>query len=236
MKRLLVIVPAYNEEENISSTVTGIRSVDLKDCDLDILVVNDCSKDKTLQAIRTLGVKYLNLPVNLGIGGAMQSGYKYAARNDYDIAVQMDGDGQHDPAFLQKLIAPIISGDADLTVGSRFIDKQGFQSTWQRRLGIIFLSGLIRMCTGKRITDVTSGFRAANKKVVSLFVDEYAVDYPEPESLVSSLMRGVKVLEVPVIMKERQGGVSSISAAKSIYYMLKVSMAILIKRVSGKRG
>ncbi len=235
MYRLLVIVPAYNEEDNIVATVRGIQEAKVDNCDVDILVVNDCSKDNTLGVLKTLSVNYLNLPNNLGIGGAMQSGYKYAFRNGYDFAVQMDGDGQHDPDYLKSIVSPLMEGSADLVVGSRFIDKEGFQSSWQRRMGIRILSMLIYICTGTKISDVTSGFRAANRKTIELFVNEYAVDYPEPESLVCTLLQGIRVQEIPVLMRERVNGVSSISATKSIYYMFKVSMAIVLKKIAGKK-
>lgn len=160
----------------------------------------------------------------------MQTGYKYAFRNGYDIAIQMDGDGQHIPAYIKDLIDPIINDEADLVVGSRFLNKVGFQSSRMRRLGINFLSGLIHICCGVKVKDVTSGFRAANRKVIELFSGNYAQDYPEPESLVTCAVSGIRILEVPVVMKERSGGKSSITYLKSIYYMIKVSVAIILRR------
>lgn len=150
--------------------------------------------------------------------------------HDYDIAVQLDGDGQHDPAYIEDIIAPIIADEADSVIGSRFIRKEGFQSSVFRRLGINFLSGLIRIVSGVRIYDVTSGFRAVNRRCIEMFAREYAQDYPEPEAIVSSAVKGIRIKEVPVIMHERDGGVSSINGLKSAYYMFKVSLAVIIAR------
>ncbi len=235
--KILVIVPAFNESENIEKVIE-----DLQQCDacVDYLVVNDCSTDNTKDILEQANANFINLPVNLGIGGAVQAGYMYADENNYDIAIQIDGDGQHDPAFISKLIQPIIDGEADMTVGSRFIDKEGFQSSAMRRAGINFLSFLIRLTCHQKVYDVTSGFRATNAKLTHLFSTEYAQDYPEPEAIVTSIMHGAKIKEVPVIMREREGGVSSIRRFKSIYYMVKVSTAIIIKRltisVGGKKA
>lgn len=227
--KILVIVPAFNESENIEKVVQSLR-----ECgdNVDYLVVNDCSTDNTKEILDKIGANYINLPVNLGIGGAVQAGYVYAKENDYDIAIQIDGDGQHDPAFIPKLIQPIIDGEADITVGSRFIDKEGFQSSALRRAGINFLSFLIKLMCGQKVYDVTSGFRATNAKLTDLYSTEYAQDYPEPEAIITGVMHGAKIKEVPVIMRERLGGVSSIRKFKSIYYMIKVSTSIIIKRLT----
>lgn len=230
----MVIIPAYNEQENIRSTICKLQEYNP---DLDYVVINDCSRDDTLTILDDMGAPYVNLPLNLGIGGGMQTGYKYALRNGYDIAIQMDGDGQHIPEYLQALITPIEKGEGDLVIGSRFLDKQGFQSSTLRRAGINFLSGLIRLCCGVKIKDVTSGFRAANKKAISLFVNDYAQDYPEPEAIISCALSHARIVEVPVIMKEREGGVSSISSFRSVYYMIKVTIAIILQRlIIGKGG
>lgn len=227
--KILVIVPAFNESENIENVVSSLR-----ECsdNVDYLVVNDCSTDNTKEILDDIGANYINLPVNLGIGGAVQAGYLYAKENGYDIAIQIDGDGQHDPAFIPKLIQPIIDGEADMTIGSRFIDKEGFQSSALRRAGINFLSFLIKLMCGQKVYDVTSGFRATNAKLTDLFSTDYAQDYPEPEAILTSVMHGAKIKEVPVIMRERLGGVSSIRKFKSIYYMIKVSTSIIIKRLT----
>ena len=173
----------------------------------------------------------MHLPVNLGIGGAVQTGYLYAARNGYDIAVQVDGDGQHDPKFLSKMAEFIEAEHADMVIGSRFINKEGFQSSGARRVGIKYFTMLIKLLTGAKITDPTSGLRMVNREIIEFFAEEYPKDYPEPESVVAILRRKKKVLELPVIMRERSGGVSSISMKKSVYYMIKVSLAILIERI-----
>ena len=169
--------------------------------------------------------------MNLGIGGAVQTGYLYAARNGYDIAVQVDGDGQHDPKFLSKMAEFIEAEHADMVIGSRFINKEGFQSSGARRVGIKYFTMLIKLLTGAKITDPTSGLRMVNREIIEFFAEEYPKDYPEPESVVAILRRKKKVLELPVIMRERSGGVSSISMKKSVYYMIKVSLAILIERI-----
>lgn len=230
-KRILVIIPAYNESANIVNTVQTLLDEDIG---VDYLVINDCSNDDTLDIIKKMGCNYVSLPINLGIGGGMQTGYKFAFRNGYDIAVQMDGDGQHLPRYIKNLLEPILNGESDLVVGSRFLNKAGFQSSKMRRMGINFLSGLIQLCCGIKIKDVTSGFRAANRKTIELFAKNYAQDYPEPESLVTCAISGIRITEVPVIMTERSGGTSSITSMKSIYYMIKVSAAIILRREASK--
>ncbi len=231
--KILVIVPAFNESENIEKVIHRLTDCD---ADVDYLVVNDCSTDQTEEILARIGANYITLPVNLGIGGAVQAGYMYAAENGYDIAIQIDGDGQHDPAYISKLIQPILDGRADMTVGSRFIDKEGFQSSAMRRAGINFLSFLIRLMCGQKVYDVTSGFRATNARLTCLYSTDYAQDYPEPEAIVTGVMHGAKIEEVPVIMHEREGGVSSIRKFKSIYYMVKVSVSIIMKRLTISMG
>lgn len=225
--KVLVIIPAFNEEESIESTVKELRETAP---DFDYIVVNDCSDDETRNILKDKGINHLDLAVNLGIGGGVQTGYKYALRNGYDIAVQMDGDGQHDPAYLMEIVEPVISGEADLCIGSRFVDRKGFQSSFLRRFGIKFLSFIIRLVSGVKITDATSGFRACNKQLIEHYTKHYAQDYPEPEAIVSAALRGFKVKDKAVEMRDRQGGRSSINALKSVYYMLKVSIAILMYR------
>lgn len=227
MKKL-IIIPAYNEEENIVKTVESI----LRDSTgFDYVIINDCSRDNTRKICEERGYNIVNLPINLGIGGAVQTGYKYAVRNGYDMAVQVDGDGQHDPSFLEEMASYLEEHDVDMVIGSRFIEKQGFQSSGLRRVGIRFFTFLIRILTGKKITDPTSGLRMVGKNVLQIFAEEYPKDYPEPETVVGVLRRGMKVEEIPVIMHEREGGVSSISMKKSVYYMVKVSLAIIIERI-----
>ncbi|BFK07746.1 glycosyltransferase family 2 protein [Faecalimonas umbilicata] len=227
MKKL-IIIPAYNEQESIKKTVEDI----IKNApEFDYIVINDCSTDRTKEICETEKFNVVHLPVNLGIGGAVQTGYLYAARNGYDIAVQVDGDGQHDPKFLSKMAEFIEAEHADMVIGSRFINKEGFQSSGARRVGIKYFTMLIKLLTGAKITDPTSGLRMVNREIIEFFAEEYPKDYPEPESVVAILRRKKKVLELPVIMRERSGGVSSISMKKSVYYMIKVSLAILIERI-----
>ena len=225
--KVLVIIPAFNEEESIENTVNELRETAPG---YDYIVVNDCSDDETKNILRDKGINHLDLAVNLGIGGGVQTGYKYAFENGYDIAVQMDGDGQHAPAYLSEIIEPVISGEADLCIGSRFVEKKGYQSSFLRRFGIRFLSFIIRLVSGVRVTDATSGFRACNKELIRHYTKHYAQDYPEPEAIVSAALHGYKVKDKAVEMRDRQGGRSSISAFKSVYYMLKVSVAILLYR------
>lgn len=222
--KILAIIPAFNEEQGIKHVVKSFENIDF----VDILVINDCSKDKTSDVCRKFGLNVIDLPTNLGIGGAVQTGYKYALLKDYDIAIQVDGDGQHDPSYIMELIKPIVEGQADLVIGSRYLEHKGFQSSFFRRLGINYFSFLIKLLQKKKITDPTSGFRAANKNVIELFSNRYPIDYPEPESIVYLLRNNFQIEEVPVIMNERVGGESSINAFKSVYYMIKVSTAIFI--------
>lgn len=231
--KTLVIIPAYNEQESIEHTIADVCSCGV---DVDYLVVNDCSKDNTIDVLRSAGASYVNLPVNLGIGGGMQTGYLYAYENGYDAAVQIDGDGQHDAAYLRRLLEPLERGEADMTIGSRFLEKEGFQSSVTRRMGITFLSWLIGFLCGVRVLDVTSGMRAVNRKIIAQFAKDYPQDYPEPEVVLTCGMQDMRILEVPVVMRERQGGVSSINTMRSAYYMIKVSLALIISRLALRRG
>lgn len=227
MKKL-VIIPAFNEEGNLEKTIKDIKD---NAPDFDYVIINDCSTDKTLEMCRRHGFSYLNLPVNLGIGGAVQTGYRYAYYHGYDIAVQFDGDGQHSASHLEDMVTTLIDTESDMVIGSRFIEKEGFQSSGLRRIGIKYFTGLIKILTRKTITDPTSGMRMVNKKLLEKFTDEYPKDYPEPESVVTILSEKYKVTEIPVVMNEREEGVSSISLKNSVYYMIKVSFAILIARM-----
>ena len=224
MKKL-IIIPAYNEEDAIAHTVARIRE---KAPDFDYVIINDCSTDRTLAICRENGFHVVNLPINLGIGGAVQTGYRYALENGYDIAVQMDGDGQHDAAYLGEMARVLEEEKLNMVIGSRFIEKEGFQSSAARRLGIGYFSWLIKLVTGVRITDPTSGMRMADREVIGLFAGDYPKDYPEPESVVTILKMGRRVREIPVQMRAREGGVSSIASMKAVYYMVKVSIAVLI--------
>lgn len=185
--RIIVIIPAFNEQDSILKTVNLLKN----SCPtVDYIVVNDGSTDNTKNLLKQNNIHHLNLPINLGIGGAVQTGYLYALENDYDIAVQFDGDGQHDANFISALVQPLIDNEADLVIGSRFIDHEGFQSTKSRRAGIGILRSVIQLTTGKNIKDPTSGFRAVNKRLINYFSENYAQDYPEPESIVTVLRFG----------------------------------------------
>ncbi|AIK78049.1 MULTISPECIES: glycosyltransferase family 2 protein [Streptococcus] len=229
--KVLMIIPAYNEEESILNTVLSIIEYRKKvDFELNYVVINDGSTDATKKILESNHLNAVHLVMNLGIGGAVQTGYKYAFENNYDVAVQFDGDGQHDIASLASLLEPIRQGQADLVVGSRFIgDKASeFQTTFMRRFGITIISVFIRLTTGKRILDTTSGYRLANKKIIRQFATRYPAKYPEPESIVHILKRKYRVVEAPANMFERSGGVSSITPIKSIRYMIEVCSSILI--------
>ncbi len=229
MSKILIIIPAYNEAENIEKVVDNLI---LNYPQYDYVVINDGSSDTTRDICRNRGYQYLNLSINLGIGGAVQTGYRYAKDKGYDVAVQMDGDGQHDISYLEKMLLLLENEEADIVIGSRFIDKEGFQSSVLRRTGIKFLSTLIWMCTGQRIKDVTSGFRAVNKKFIEIYAKHYPMDYPEPEAIISAIMYRGKIREVPVVMQERISGDSSINFLRSVYYMIKVTLAIIVCRIS----
>ena len=229
MSKVLLIIPAYNEEESLRSLIEEIKTV----CPyVDYLVVNDCSSDDTDSLLSELEANYITLPCNMGIGGAVQSGYRYAAQNGYDIAIQIDGDGQHDVRFVKDMVKLIEDKQADVVIGSRFIDKEGFQSSQARRIGIRILSMLIRLMCGAKVKDVTSGFRAVNRRFIELFAENYPDDYPEPEVIVTAKLYGAVIKELPVVMRERTTGKSSINLKRSIYYMIKVSLAIIICRIS----
>lgn len=225
----LIIIPAYNERNNIQYVIENIEE---NYDNVDYLVVNDSSLDDTEKILNELHASYISVPVNLGIGGAVQTGYKYAKKNNYDIAIQVDGDGQHDVTYIKEMIHIIESGDADIVIGSRFIDKEGFQSSGLRRTGINILSILIYCMCGRKIKDVTSGFRAINRKFIDIYANNYPDDYPEPEAIVTAVLFGGKIEEIPVVMKERLSGKSSINVKKSVYYMIKVTLAIIICRIS----
>ena len=196
------------------------------------ICINDGSKDKTEEILTKNNINHIRLVQNLGIGGAVQTGYKYAYMNDYDIAVQYDGDGQHDVRYVEKLIKPIIDEKANMTVGSRFIDSNSssFKSSAARRLGIKIISWCIKHKTDVRVYDTTSGFRAVDKNVIAMFVDNYPVEYPEPISTVNVLLNNYKVKEIPVSMNERTTGKSSINSWKNAYYMINVVLSILIMK------
>lgn len=237
-KKVLIIIPAYNEEASIFKTYQSIIKYNKKNTfKYDIVVINDGSKDKTEEILVENEILHIKLINNLGIGGAVQTGYKYALENNYDIAVQFDGDGQHDVDYVKNIIEPIMNDDFDMVIGSRFIDKKSsrFKSSFTRRIGIKLISFFIKLFTGKKIYDTTSGFRAVNKEIIKKFANDYPVEYPEPITTVEIIKRGYKVTEVPVSMNERESGSSSIKAWKNIYYMLNVIISIIILGIGGKK-
>jgi len=225
--RTLIVIPCYNEQAAIAGVVRTIeQAIAEHGFNASVLVVNDCSTDNSIDIIRSLGCLYLDLPVNLGIGGAMHAGYRYAWRNGYDAAVQMDGDGQHPAHELHKVLTPLLTNRADVVIGSRFLTKEGFQSSLSRRLGIRYFRWLNQQLIGQTVHDSTSGFRAFNRRTLAVVNRYYPDEYPEPEAIVQFGLSGLRMLEVPVVMKERQGGVSSINTGRAVYYMAKVSLGI----------
>ena len=225
--KVAVIIPAYNEEASIASVVNSVNAVSDLNISLTPVVVNDCSKDTTKQIIATLDCVALNLPINLGIGGAVQTGIKYAYDNGFDFCVQIDGDGQHPPKFIPLLEKELVKNNWDVAIGSRFIAKEGFQSTVLRRGGIQYFQFLLKLITGENITDSTSGLRMMNRKTMKLLYAYYPDEYPEPEALIIYNRNGLKFGEVPVQMAERMGGQSSIHGFGAVYYMFKVTIAII---------
>lgn len=227
--KCLIIIPAYNEAANIEKVINNIVQ---NYPQYDYVIINDGSTDKTAEVCANAGYQVLNLPINMGIGGAVQTGYRYAKKNNYDAAVQIDGDGQHDVAFLEDMLKLLESGEADVVIGSRFVQKEGFQSSQIRRVGIRFLSILARILTGVQIRDITSGYRVVNRRFIEIYANDYPADYPEPEAMIIAAVHGGRIKEYPVIMRERENGTSSITFKKSVYYMIKVTLAMLVRRLS----
>jgi glycosyltransferase involved in cell wall biosynthesis len=221
----LVIIPAFNEEDSIERVIEGVRIALPQST---ILVVNDGSTDLTSKIAKSKGAIVLDLPFNLGIGGAMQAGYKYAYEKGYDIAIQVDADGQHDPKEIPKLLHGLSEKKVDMVIGSRFLGHSEFKSSLMRRIGILIFSGVISTIAGQKITDPTSGFRAANRKGIQLFASNYPQDYPEPEVVILLHQCRLKMGEVSVGMSKRYSGESSITKIRSIYYMVKVLLAIFV--------
>jgi hypothetical protein len=223
--RVFVIVPAFNEERNLPSVAEDLRRHAPW---ADVCVVDDASTDGTARVARALGLGVLQLPINLGIGGAVQTGYMAALMRGYDVAVQFDADGQHDASTLDQLLGPIRAATADFVVGSRFLANEGFRSTPLRRAGIRYLSWVARLRSAVSIGDVTSGYRAAARPAIELFARYYPADYPEPEAVALASRAGLRVQEVPVLMRDRIHGESSITRGRSFYYLVKVSLALLL--------
>lgn len=231
--KVLLIIPAYNEEKNILTVYKNICDYNKKaKTKLDVVFINDGSVDATEKILCENKINHIRLIQNLGIGGAVQTGYKYALYNDYDIAIQFDGDGQHNVNYVEALIKPILEENVDMTIGSRFIDSSSseFKSSFLRRVGIKLISSCIHFKTRVRIYDTTSGFRAANKNAIAMFAIHYPLEYPEPISSVDVILSGMKIKEVPVSMNERLAGKSSINSWKNIYYMVNVVLSILLRK------
>lgn len=223
--RTLAIVPAYNEADSIGTVLEEIRAAEP---DLEIVVIDDASTDRTSRVAEAEGVQVLRLPFNVGIGGAVQTGYQYALAHGFELAIQVDGDGQHDPREIGRVIAPVIDGRADLAVGTRFVAGGGYRGTRLRRAGIRLFAAIVSLMVRQRVSDTTSGFRAVNRKALRLFAEHYPHDYPEVESIVLLSRHGLRMVEVPVQMRIRESGNSSITAVRSVYYMVKVLLALFI--------
>jgi glycosyltransferase involved in cell wall biosynthesis len=233
MKKILIIVPAYNEEENIRGVILKLQSVNNS---WDVLVINDASTDNTSAIARATGhALVIDLPINLGIGGCVQTGFRYARKNGYDFALQFDGDGQHSAEEIDKLLAIVMNNEADAAIGSRFRQKHnGFKSSGTRRMGIRIFELFSYLLIHQRITDHTSGFRAYNRKVVNFLADHYPNDYPEPEVVILLGRNGFRIKETFTQMHERQGGVSSIPLTRGPYYMIKVMLAMFMSAIRSK--
>ena len=223
--RRIAIVPAFNEERNIGRVVAELRDFD--PC-LDVVVISDGSLDGTAGVAEAAGARVLRLPFNLGIGGAVQTGFQFAWENGYDLAVRCDGDGQHVPAELLHVVTPVLDGSADIAVGSRFVAGDGYRSSASRRIGIRLLALVVSAIAHQRVTDTTSGFQALNRRALGLFAADYPHNYPEVEGIVMTIKHRLRLVEVPVRMREREHGRSSITALRSIYYMAKVLTALFV--------
>jgi glycosyltransferase involved in cell wall biosynthesis len=224
LKRV-AIVPAFNEEEAVTRVIDELRAFDPG---LEVVVIDDGSTDRTAETARACGASVVQLPFNLGIGGAVQTGFRYAWEHGFDVAVRVDGDGQHDPAELGAILQPVLADEADIAVGSRFIGGEGYRSSRSRRIGIRLLAWIVSALTRQKITDPTSGFQAANRLGIRLFAADYPHDYPEAEATVMVFKHRLRMAEVPVAMRARESGQSSITAVRSVYYMVKVVLAIFV--------
>jgi glycosyltransferase involved in cell wall biosynthesis len=221
----IAIIPAFNEQDAIGGVIDELAAFDP---DVDVLVVDDNSHDATADRARQHGARVVSLPFNLGIGGAVQTGFRYASENGYELAIRVDGDGQHDPSELGPLIDAVMQGRADVCIGSRFAGADGYRSSRTRRVGIRILARTVSLLTGQRVTDTTSGFQVLNRKAIMLFAADYPHDYPEVEAAVMAHKHRLLLAEAPVRMRERSTGRSSIRGASTVYYMAKVMLAIVI--------
>jgi glycosyltransferase involved in cell wall biosynthesis len=235
--RVLVVIPAFNEEQALAPLLAEARAAFTRLGDsVEILVVDDGSRDGTPRVARAANARLLRLCRNLGIGGAVQSGLRVAAREGYDCAVQMDGDGQHPPDQLEGLLMPMRSAAApDLVIGSRFLGEGSYRSTFVRRLGILWLRLVLRVIAGSRVTDPTSGFRVYGRRALALYDETYPYDFPEPEAIAIAHAAKLEMREAPVVMRERQGGVSSIGPLAAVYYMVKVTVAVMLAYARNRR-
>lgn len=225
-ERVVAVVPAWNEAGAIGGVVDDLRAFDPH---IDVVVIDDASTDDTVDVARAHGARVLALPFNVGIGGAVQTGFRYARDEGYDVAVRLDGDGQHAAKELGKLLAPIRAGEADLVVGSRFVDPAGsYRPPFARRMGIRVFARLVSLLGGQKVTDTTSGFSALDRTAIELFATAYPHDYPEVESTLVALRSGLRLVQVQVDMRERQAGSSSITFVRSLYYIVKVMLALLV--------
>ncbi|HSG14007.1 MAG TPA: glycosyltransferase family 2 protein [Gaiellaceae bacterium] len=224
--RVVAVVPAWNESASIGDVVDAVRAVD---AGIDIVVVDDASEDDTAGVAEARGAVVLRLPFNVGIGGAVQTGFRYALDGGYELAVRLDGDGQHDASEIPKILAPVQAGEADLVIGSRFVDGSGsYRPPLARRLGIRVFARLVSVLGGQRVTDTTSGFVALSRTGIELFAAEYPHDYPEVEATLVALKSGLRLTQVQVEMRERASGSSSITFVRSLYYIVKVMLALLV--------
>jgi len=231
--KILIIIPAFNEEKNIVQTIEEIFKENLP---VSIVVVNDGSRDETSARARSTKASVIDLPFNLGIGGAVQTGFKFALDHDFDVAVQVDGDCQHDISYLNAILDPVLRNETDMTIGSRFIPPYlGYRSSLIRRIGIHFFAHLISFLTQYTVTDPTSGFRAFNRKMIRVFAHYYPEDFPEPEAIAVAGRHRARVKEVPVKMRKRPAGNSSIRYLKTLYYMIKVTLAICLDKVKERK-
>jgi len=229
----LIIIPAYNEEENIRQVLTEVAQYNPG---LDVLVINDHSRDRTSALVREMGAEVVDLPCNLGYGGAVQAGFRYAREFQYDFCIQLDGDGQHDPSFIPKFVQEITRTEADVVLGSRFLGKANYRIPAIRRLGMRFFGAIVSWTTGKKVTDPTTGYQALNARAIRFFAnDNYPTDYPDADTLIVLNYAGFKVKEVPVVMRQRMAGTSMHANWKSIYYVIKMCLAIFVVLLRGRR-
>ena len=222
---VLVVIPAHDEEASLPRTLAEVRASAPW---ASILVVDDGSHDDTAGVARSAGVRVVRHPINLGVGGALQTGFRWACTHGYDIVVQLDADGQHDPAYLEALLAPVAAGRCDVSIGSRFVSSTGYHAPWNRRLGMLLFSGVVRLALGRPIYDTTSGFRAYAKRVIQVCQHDFPKDFPDAPLLIALARQGFRLEEVPVVMRERTAGQSFYTLGKQLYYPYKNLLASLM--------